>query len=156
MSNIMREANKALKDLGMLGITLSLAGMSVVGAVAPSVSASSLDSAAVVTTVNTSHSEKVATGKLGVYAIDALTGKAVAGATVVVVDLVKGQSVDKGVTRADGSYSTALPAGAYKVAVFARGYKQQSEAAKIESGKTTIIKIAIQAANTPGASNPTN
>ena len=155
MSNFMRGASKALKDLGMLGVTLSLAGMTLVGTVAPSASASTLDSASI-STVNTSQSATVATGKLGVYAIDALTGKAVAGATVVVVDLAKGQSVDKGVTRADGSYSTALPAGAYKVAVFARGYKQQSEAAKIESGKTTIIKIAIRAANTPGASNPTN
>src|SRR5207249_11769808 len=102
---------------------------------------------------NTSQSEKVATGKLGVYAIDALTGKAVAGATVVVVDAAKGQSVDKGLTRADGTYSTALPAGAYKVAIFAPGYKVQSEFAKIASGEATILKIAIRWNNTVGASN---
>jgi Carboxypeptidase regulatory-like domain len=158
MSNIMRGANKALKDLGMLGITLSLAGMSVVGDgaernLAPSASAKTLDSAAIVNTVSTPQSEKIANGKLGVYAIDAATGKALAGANVVVVDLVTGQSVNKGVTRADGSYSTALPAGAYKVAVFAPGYKPQSEFAKIAPGQATILKIAIRLNNTLGTSN---
>jgi hypothetical protein len=72
---------------------------------------------------------------------------------VAVVDLATGQIVNKGVTRADGSYSTALPAGAYKVAVFAPGYKSQSEFAKVAPGEATIVKIAIRLNNTLAASN---
>ena len=158
MSNIMRGANKAIKSLGMLGITLSLAGMTVVGAVAPSASAQTLDSDGakrnpIVNTVSTPQSDKIATGKLGLYAIDAATGKTLAGANVVVVDLVMGQSVAKGVTRADGTYSTALPTGPYKVVAFAPGYKPQSEFAKIAPGEATILKIAIQPNNDLGTSN---
>lgn len=149
MSNLIRKAEKAIMTLGLFGIMLSLAGAL---AAAPSASASSLDNSAGVDTAASIQAPS-ATGKLGVYAIDTATGARVAGAQVVVVDVVTGRSVVKGLTRADGSYSTALPAGAYKVAVFARGYKQQSEAAKIAPGQATIIKIGIQPLNSIGLGN---
>jgi Carboxypeptidase regulatory-like domain len=138
-----RSAEKVIKTLGLLGIMLSLAGAL---AAAPPASASSL--------AGSPGGYLPLPGKLGVYAINTVTGSAVAGADVVIVDLVTGQSIIKGLTRADGSYSTALPEGSYKVAIFAKGYKQQSELVKVTSRQTTITKIGIQPVNTLDPANP--
>ncbi|MFL5734661.1 MAG: carboxypeptidase regulatory-like domain-containing protein [Chloroflexia bacterium] len=142
-SNLILKASKVIKVLGVFGIMLSLAGAL---AVAPSASAATL-------TTGTAGANSIGAyapqpnGKLGVYAIDAVKGAAVPGAQVVVINQA-GQSVAKGLTRADGSFSTSLPAGLYKVAIFAKGYKQQSEAAEVKSGETTITKIGVEPLNT--------
>jgi hypothetical protein len=150
MSNIMNTANKVVKTLGLLGIMLSLAGAF---AVAPSASASTLDNSAGTSTL-AAFQTPAPTGKLGVYAINTLTGATVAGAEVVVVDLTTGQSIVKGLTRTDGSFSAELPEGGYKVGIFAKGFKQHSEYVKVSAGKATITKIGIEPINKVEWANP--
>ncbi|MFL5735252.1 MAG: carboxypeptidase regulatory-like domain-containing protein [Chloroflexia bacterium] len=148
-SNLIMKASKVIKVLGVFGIMLSLAGAL---AVAPSASAATL-------TTGTAGGNSIGAyapqpdGKLGVYAIDTVKGAAIPGAQVVVINQA-GQSVAKGLTNANGFFSTSLPAGTYKVAIFAKGYKQQSEAVEAKAGETTITKIGVEPVNTPAPAFP--
>lgn len=82
-------------------------------------------------------------GWLTVYALDAASSKALANATVLVTDEY-GMVMAKELTGQDGSFGTALPAGIYKVRVFADGYKGYAEVVELQANEAVTMKAALK------------
>ncbi len=118
-----------IKGLTLLGMMVAMVGML---AIAPAASANSsvICSSDVI-------------GKISIFAVDAVKGDDVAGATVVVYN-TNGEIVLKGTTDANGNFSSYSCTRTYKVKVFADGFKEFAEVVTVSANETTTVKAALQ------------
>jgi 5-hydroxyisourate hydrolase-like protein (transthyretin family) len=85
-------------------------------------------------------------GKLSVHVQDMASGRALAGATVLVLN-GNGERVAKALTNAQGNFEVKLQEGTYKVAITADNYKQHSESATLTANQVTTVKVGLEATN---------
>ena len=131
MEIIMVKGINWIKGLALLGMMVAMVG--VFASSAPSASAGMICSSD-------------ALGKISVYAVDAIKGDDVAGATVAVYNQ-QGELVIKGSTDANGYFSTYSCPGTFKVKVFANGYKEYTQVVTVADNATSTVKAALQPAS---------
>lgn len=118
---VIRNIGKVIRTLGLMGIMMALGGL--MAANAPSASAGN-------------------EGKLTVVAVDELSGKAIAEATLLVTD-GNGNAVAKGTADRTGSFSSYVAPGTYKVSVNAFSYIEYVTRVEIKTGQSSIVKAAL-------------
>jgi hypothetical protein len=97
--------------------------------------------------------EAIEEGQLRVYTRSATDGAVILNATVLVLD-ESGTVMAKGLTRGkEGEFMTGLPAGAYKVWVYADGYREVGQVVHVEAMNATNLKVALPS-NNPSVSKP--
>jgi hypothetical protein len=145
----MRVIGNSIKIFGLAAIMFAFAGAALA---APSASAASLSFGAVSTITDPVPSTDPydpapfpVLGKLSVFAIDPTKDVNLAGATVVVYN-GNAQVVAKALTDANGSASTYLAPGTYKVSVLAKGYKEHRSLVSITADQTTTVKAILRVA----------
>ena len=130
MRNIIVKGNNWIRSLALLGLLVAMIGMLAGGPIA---SASSNTSLICPTTE---------LGKINVIALDASVD-GVPSATVAIYN-TNGVVVTKGITDANGNFSTYSCPGIFKVKIWAEGYKEFGQVIKVATNETTAVQAALE------------